>query len=104
MTVRDIGPGIDRAGVVSVQPVYGRSDDGDVSFSDRFGALLGVRGDARPQFRARLVLYDRGLSGVAGGAMAAAAAGAVLAGGPRRRARGGAARRRGGTAAAALPL
>src|SRR5215472_15437577 len=65
-------------GVVSVQPVHERPHDRDVFVPDRLGAVAGLRGHARDQFRTRLVLHDRRLSRLAGGAVAAPDGGGVL--------------------------
>src|SRR5689334_13708787 len=67
-------------GIVPVQPVHGRSDDRDVPVPDRLGAVARLWRHARHQFRARLVLHDRRLSRVAGGAMASTLPASVLAG------------------------
>src|SRR5271170_947198 len=67
--------------LVSVQPVHGRPDHGDVPVSDRLGPVARVRRHAGDQFRAWLVLYAWGLLGLAGGAVGAPVERRVLGGG-----------------------
>src|ERR1041384_8312707 len=60
---------------------------GKLSLAALLAAVVGIRGHARAQFRARLLLYARRLSGLAGGGVARAHGRQLLARGADRGAR-----------------